>query len=114
MASNTGTRDRWPEYYYDLSKEHSSHLETPMWLQSGSVPDGLRLLATATRSLLTGQPFLRQLTEDPDAIPATAGKVPILTSSVTRWATTVNLSYITYDKKTRDQSCGRANALEYH
>lgn len=39
-ALNAQHRDRWPDFYYDLSNKHTDHLEIPFWLP------GLELLVS--------------------------------------------------------------------
>ncbi|MDP2609631.1 glycosyltransferase family A protein [Oceanobacter sp. 1_MG-2023] len=62
-AENENTREQFPDYYYDLSRKHSAHLENPMWLEPvydhETVAEArARLIAGAT-GILNGDPLTR-------------------------------------------------------
>jgi len=64
-AENDLLRSRYPDYYYDLSRKHTGHLEMPHWLEP-AFPGELvgeaysRLLANAP-GILSGQPLTRPI-----------------------------------------------------
>ncbi|MCB9523856.1 MAG: glycosyltransferase family 2 protein [Myxococcales bacterium] len=66
---NAELRGRYPDYYYDLSRKHTGHLETPHWLEPAFCGETVRearsrLLANAT-GLLNGDPLTRPLVAAP-------------------------------------------------
>ena len=65
-AENNLARMEYPDYYYDLSRKHSAHLEMPQWIEPISIAETveeaqLRILRMAN-SLLDGIPITRPLT----------------------------------------------------
>ncbi len=64
-VENTVLRSRYPDYYYDLSRKHTGHLEMPHWVDP-AFPGELvgeaysRLLANAL-GILSGQPLTRPI-----------------------------------------------------
>ena len=64
-AENEIFRSRYPDYYYDLSRKHTAHLEMPHWLEP-AVPGEVvreaysRLLAGAI-GILSGDPLTRPI-----------------------------------------------------
>ncbi len=62
---NEMLRRRYPDYYYDLSRKHSAHLEAPFWLcpdRAGeTVGEARERLAGAVLGLLNGAPLTRPL-----------------------------------------------------
>lgn len=74
-AENANTRDQFPDYYYDLSRKHSAHLEKPMWLEPAydyeTVAEArARLIAGAT-GILNGFPLTRSIVAKPCKNPIT-------------------------------------------
>jgi glycosyltransferase involved in cell wall biosynthesis len=60
---NTILRDKFPDYYYDLSRKHTAHIETPFWLEPAYKGETVgevrgRLFAHAPL-LVTGFPLTR-------------------------------------------------------
>ncbi|MCK8045324.1 glycosyltransferase [Shewanella sp. 1CM18E] len=64
-AENTKLRNKYPDYYYDLSRKHSAHLEVPFWLEPAykgeSVKEARTRLCTYAPLLLTGFPLTRSI-----------------------------------------------------
>jgi glycosyltransferase involved in cell wall biosynthesis len=64
-AENDALRSRYPDYYYDLSRKHTGHVEMPHWLEP-AFPGELvkeayaRILANSL-GILSGQPITRPL-----------------------------------------------------
>lgn len=90
-AENANTREQFPDYYYDLSRKHSAHLEKPMWIEPAydheTVAEArVRLVAGAT-DILNGAPLTR-------GIVAKTCKNPIIeaTDSVNRGGCTFVLN----------------------
>ena len=55
-VENADLRRRFPDYYYDLSRKHTGHLETPYWLEAASECETVsaargRLLAAANEAV---------------------------------------------------------------
>ena len=64
-AENAALRARYPDYYYDLSRKHTGHLEMPHWLEPAVLGETVReaysrLLAGAL-GLLSGNPLTRPI-----------------------------------------------------
>ena len=64
-AENAVLRDLYPDYYYDLSRKHTGHLETPFWLEPvadhETVDQALNRLCNNAIHILHGVPLTRQL-----------------------------------------------------
>ena len=64
-VENRAFRNAFPDYYYDLSRKHTNHLQETMWIEPGpeihNVADGQRFIVEAFPRLLTGEPYLRPL-----------------------------------------------------
>lgn len=77
---NNQVRHQYSDYYYDLSRKHTGHLETPLWLEPAylgeSVKDARARLIKNASLIVTGFPLTRKL------VPITA-KNPIEASEVT-------------------------------
>ncbi len=77
-AENAVLRRRFPDYYYDLSRKHTGHLEMPHWL-TPAVPGELvreaysRLVAGAL-GILKGEPLSRPIVADVPANPLESAK----------------------------------------
>jgi GT2 family glycosyltransferase len=64
-AENDGLRARFPDYYYDLSRKHTAHLETPHWLEPAAPRETVReayaRLLNGAVGLLRGDPLTRPI-----------------------------------------------------
>jgi hypothetical protein len=64
-AENTVLREKFPDYYYDLSRKHTAHLEAPFWIEpldeKETVADAYARLINGAPGLLRGAPFTRPL-----------------------------------------------------
>lgn len=64
-AENKVLRDRYPDYYYDLSRKHTGHLEMPHWLEpvtsSETVREAYSRLLSGAVNLLNGFPLTRPI-----------------------------------------------------
>lgn len=62
---NKQFRLKYPDYYYDLSRKHSEHLEMPYWIvpeyEGETVGDAKQRIIKNFGKILTGEPFLRPL-----------------------------------------------------
>lgn len=92
-TENSALRSRFPDYYYDLSRKHTAHLEMPHWLEpcfSGETVREARsrLLADAA-GLLGGVPITRPLVAATPTNPVAAAK-----DSVNRGGTTFILNHL--------------------
>lgn len=64
-SENAALRTRFPDYYYDLSRKHTAHLEMPHWLEPIAEGETVgeayaRLLASAL-GILNGDPLTRPI-----------------------------------------------------
>lgn len=64
-AENAALRARYPDYYYDLSRKHTAHLEMPHWLEPAmmgeTVEHAHRRLLAGAMGLLSGDPLTRSI-----------------------------------------------------
>lgn len=64
-AENDKLRDKYPDYYYDLSRKHTAHVEAPFWLEPGyegeTVAEAKRRLIAFAPSILSGYPLTRSI-----------------------------------------------------
>ncbi|MEC6815011.1 glycosyltransferase family A protein [Photobacterium toruni] len=62
---NTILRNKYPDYYYDLSRKHSAHVEVPFWLEPAyrgeTVAEARVRLFTHAPLLVTGFPLTRSI-----------------------------------------------------
>lgn len=62
---NQHQRDKYPDYYYDLSRKHSGHLETPHWIepkhQHETVVEARSRLLASALGILNGEPLTRPI-----------------------------------------------------
>lgn len=76
-AENDALRQKFPDYYYDLSRRHAEHLEQPHWVEpvgNETVAHAYdRLLAGAT-GILVGAPLTRPLVVPMPAHPVAAAR----------------------------------------
>ena len=77
-AENADLRARFPDYYYDLSRKHTGHLEMPHWLEPAAPGETVkeayfRLLSGAV-GLLNGDPLTRPVVATPPSDPLASAK----------------------------------------
>lgn len=64
-VENDALREKYPDYYYDLSRKHSGHLEAPLWLEPLSsqetVLEARGRLLTGALGILNGAPLTRSI-----------------------------------------------------
>jgi len=64
-AENQAERSRHPDYYYDLSRKHTAHLETPQWIEPAfkeeTVSQAYARLCKGALGILSGAPLTRPL-----------------------------------------------------
>jgi len=62
-TENDKLRNRYPDYYYDLSRKHTAHIEAPFWLEPAyegeTVAEAKRRLIAFAPSILSGYPLTR-------------------------------------------------------
>ena len=62
---NTVLRQEYPDYYYDLSRKHTAHLEVPFWLEPAykgeTVAEARARLVACAPLLVTGFPLTRSI-----------------------------------------------------
>ncbi|MCR9189777.1 MAG: glycosyltransferase family 2 protein [Alteromonadaceae bacterium] len=62
---NAALRAKYPDYYYDLSRKHSGHLEMPHWLepahQTETVSEARSRLIAGALGILNGDPLTRPI-----------------------------------------------------
>lgn len=75
---NTILRNKYPDYYYDLSRKHSAHIEAPFWLEpaykSETVAEARARLFAYAPLLVTGFPLTRSIIPVCSADPLAAAK----------------------------------------
>lgn len=64
-AENRALRARYPDYYYDLSRKHTAHLEMPHWLEPAyereTVAEAHARLLSGALGVLSGEPLTRPI-----------------------------------------------------
>ena len=64
-AENSALRHTFPDYYYDLSRKHTAHLEAPLWLEPcyeyETVKEARARLVSGALGILNGTPLTRSL-----------------------------------------------------
>ena len=64
-AENKKLRERYPDYYYDLSRKHTGHIESPFWLEplykGETVAEARARLFAYAPLLITGYPLTRSI-----------------------------------------------------
>ena len=64
-AENAALRRRYPDYYYDLSRKHTGHLEVPFWLEPAfageTVAEARARLVAGALGILSGAPLTRPI-----------------------------------------------------
>ena len=77
-AENAGLRARFPDYYYDLSRKHTGHLEMPHWLEPAAPGETVReaysRLLNGAVGLLNGDPLTRPIIAPPQPDPLASAK----------------------------------------
>jgi len=75
---NAGLRARFPDYYYDLSRKHTGHLEMPHWLEPAAPGETVReayaRLLNGAVGLLNGDPLTRPIIASPQSDPLASAK----------------------------------------
>jgi glycosyltransferase involved in cell wall biosynthesis len=75
-AENAALRVRYPDYYYDLSRKHTAHLETPHWLEPAfageTVRQAYQRLLNGGVGILNGSPLTRPIIVTPPSNPLTS------------------------------------------
>lgn len=91
-AENAALRARHPDYYYDLSRKHTAHLELPHWLEPAAPGETVReaysRLLNGAVGLLNGYPLTRPIIAPPPSNPLASAK-----DSVNRGGCTFILNY---------------------
>lgn len=73
-VENSALRSRYPDYYYDLSRKHTAHLEMPHWLEPAFpgelVSEAYTRLSASALGILSGRPLTRPLVvyDPPDPV----------------------------------------------
>jgi len=77
-TENDILRSRYPDYYYDLSRKHTGHLEMPFWLEPACpgelVEEAYSRLLTNSLSILSGHPITRPLIANISSDPLASAK----------------------------------------
>lgn len=72
-AENAALRRRFPDYYYDLSRKHTAHLEMPHWLEpvvkGETVAEAYARLIAGALGILSGVPLTRPIITTVPAFP---------------------------------------------
>ena len=75
-AENAALRARYPDYYYDLSRKHTGHLEMPHWLEpvvpGETVGEAYARLLAGALGILSGDPLTRPIVAVTPPDPLTA------------------------------------------
>ncbi|MBU2978910.1 glycosyltransferase family A protein [Alteromonas sp. C1M14] len=75
---NKAIRNTFPDYYYDLSRKHSTHLETPLWLEPSypfeTVKEAKNRLFAGALGILDGTPLTRSIIAAPCRNPINEAK----------------------------------------
>jgi GT2 family glycosyltransferase len=68
-TESANTREQFPDYYYDLSRKHSAHLEKPVWLEPvydhETVAEARARLVAGATGILNGDPLTRGIVPKP-------------------------------------------------
>ena len=77
-AENRAQRHRFPDYYYDLSRKHTGHLESPHWLEPAfpgeTVAHARTRLVENALGILSGAPLTRPVIVEMPRAPLTAAR----------------------------------------
>jgi hypothetical protein len=64
-AENASQREMFPDYYYDLSRRHTAHLDHALWIErvreAETVAQAYERLVAGARAILAGAPLTRPL-----------------------------------------------------
>lgn len=89
---NKQFRLKYPDYYYDLSRKHSEHLEMPYWIvpdyEGETVEEAKQRIINNLQKILTGEPFLRPLD-----VPVTKNPLDVSEPSCNRGGNTFILTH---------------------
>jgi len=90
-AENAALRARFPDYYYDLSRKHTGHLEMPHWLEpvvkGETVAQARARLLSGALGILSGAPLTR-----PIVTPMSPNPLAVAKDSVNRGGCTFVLN----------------------
>jgi GT2 family glycosyltransferase len=77
-TENAALRSLYPDYYYDLSRKHTAHLEMPHWLEpvgdGETVAEAYTRFCSAAIGILSGAPLTRPLIAAVPSNPLAAAK----------------------------------------
>lgn len=77
-TENAALRARYPDYYYDLSRKHTGHLEMPHWLEpvarGETVGEAYARLLAGALGILSGDPLTRPIIASMPANPLASAK----------------------------------------
>ena len=75
---NASLRGQFPDYYYDLSRKHTGHLEMPQWLEPAArgetVREAYARLLNGAVGLLNGDPLTRPIIATPQSDPVASAR----------------------------------------
>ncbi|NKC15516.1 MAG: glycosyltransferase [Gammaproteobacteria bacterium] len=105
-AENAALRARYPDYYYDLSRKHTGHLEMPHWLEPAvpceTVREAYSRLLNGAVGLLNGAPLTRPIIATPPSDPLASAK-----NSVNRGGCTFILNHRSLSQTPNTITCVR-------
>lgn len=91
-TENAALRENFPDYYYDLSRRHTAHLEMPHWIEpiveGETVAEARARLLAGALGILSGQPLTRAI-----VIPVPVNPVAAAKDSVNRGGNTFVLDH---------------------
>lgn len=77
-SENTTLRKKFPDYYYDLSRKHTGHLETPYWIEPAvrgeTVAEAYLRLCEGALGILSGAPLTRPIVANVPSNPLVSAK----------------------------------------
>jgi hypothetical protein len=77
-AENAVMREKFPDYYYDLSRKHTGHLEMPHWLEpefrGETVAEAYSRLLIGATAILSGGPLTRPIISNMPSNPLASAK----------------------------------------
>jgi hypothetical protein len=103
-TENADLRARYTDYYYDLSRKHTGHLEMPHWIEPAypgeTVREAYSRLLNGAIGLLNGDPLTRPIIAPPPLDPLASAK-----DSVNRGGCTFILNYRSLSKTPNTITC---------